>query len=403
MFKLEDLFSAYYDCRKNKRGTASAIEFELDYDANCIQLWRELNDRVYLPTKSIAFIVLKPRRREIFAANFRDRVLHHLVDSKLRPLLENDLIDKTFNNRKGKGVAACIKSLQRDIKEASENYTDDCWVSKMDMSGFFMSISKSLLTQMIGAYIDDHYFEDDKDDLQWLVSVIINDHPEEHCFLKSNWKEWEKLDRNKSLFWSDKDLGIPIGNLISQLLANFYLNNFDHYVKDFLGFEFYGRYVDDFYLVSKDKEKILHSIPLIRTKLQEVGITLHPHKFYLQHYTKGIELVGAVIKPGRTYLHNRTVNNAFRAVESLIRLRQPSLHVENAVSQINSYLGFMKAHSSYAIRRNLIASIDQKWWKFMYVSGSHEKVSAINKYKRREIIKQILTNKNVTHCRLVNI
>ena len=108
MFKVEDIFEAYYDCLKNKRSKESAIKFEMNYIRNCISLYNDLSNRTYRPSSSIAFIVLKPRRREIFAANFRDRVLHHLVDLKLRPLIEKELIDRTFNNRVGKGTSGCV-------------------------------------------------------------------------------------------------------------------------------------------------------------------------------------------------------------------------------------------------------------------------------------------------------
>ena len=140
MVKLEDIIDAYYDCRKHKRGTENALMFELDYQINCVSLYNDINNRTYKPTTSIAFIVTKPRRREIFAADFRDRILHHYVDAKIRPLLELEFIEKTCNNRKGKGTSKCVEYLRNDIIEVSENYTSNCYVAKMDISGFFMSI-----------------------------------------------------------------------------------------------------------------------------------------------------------------------------------------------------------------------------------------------------------------------
>ena len=136
MIILEDIFTAYYDCRKNKRQTENAIQFELNYDTNCISLYNDINNRIYKPSKSIAFIVTKPKRREIFAASFRDRIIHHLIDTKLRPLIENVLVDRTCNNRVGKGTTACVNYLKQDLIDASENYTQGCWVAKMDMKGF---------------------------------------------------------------------------------------------------------------------------------------------------------------------------------------------------------------------------------------------------------------------------
>ena len=391
MVKLEDIIDAYYDCRKHKRGTENALMFELDYQINCVSLYNDINNRTYKPTTSIAFIVTKPRRREIFAADFRDRILHHYVDAKIRPLLELEFIEKTCNNRKGKGTSKCVEYLRNDIIEVSENYTSNCYVAKMDISGFFMSISKSLLTTNIIKFVEEKYTGPDKEDIIWLLKVLINDNPESHCVLKSPWSEWLKIDKNKSLFFGDKDKGLPIGNLISQLLANFYLNDLDHYITEELGFTHYGRYVDDFYIVYKSKEEILNAIPLIREKLKEVGLQLHKKKFYIQHYSKGIEFVGTVIKPGRTYVHGRTVNNAFRAIEKLNKEYKPGTE-ENAVAVINSYLGFMKNHKTYAIRRKLLDTISPKLMQKLYISGHHEKVVLKEDYKRLSIIKLKLSN-----------
>ena len=355
MFELEDVYLAYYDCRKSKRGTASCIEFEINFDERCNKLYRELNDRTYKVSESIAFIVTKPRKREIFAASFRDRVLHHLIDMKLRPLIEEDLIDRTYNNRVGKGTSACVNQLKQDIKEVSENYTKDCWILKMDMKGFFMSLSKTVLVDMMNKFIEDKYVGGDKESLRWLVETILMDSPEKNCFLKSPLYMWDDLDPAKSLFTVPDDLGVPIGNLISQLLANFYLNDFDHYTSEELGFSCYGRYVDDFYIVSTEKERMLNSIPLMRQKLQEVGVTLHPDKFYFQHYSKGVEMLGAIVKNNRSYIHNRTINNAFEKVKAMTKTKRSA--TEKDVTIINSYLGLMSGHSTYKLRKRLVQKV----------------------------------------------
>ena len=381
MVSLEEVIEAYYDCRRNKRSAGSTVEFEINYDTNCIQLWRELNDRSYKPSESIAFIVKRPRAREVFAANFRDRVVHHLIDIKLRPLLEVDFINRTFNNRKGKGTSACVEQLKQDI--ASEGA--GAWVIKMDIKGFFMSISKSKLTAMIQDYIEKRY-EGDKDWLKWLLAVVVNDHPEHNCELRSPPEYWVKLDKEKSLFTNEPDKGIPIGNLTSQLLANFYLTEFDKYVVE-NGYTKYGRYVDDFYIVTSDKAKALLFVDNIRQKLAEIGLRLHPDKFYCQQAYKGVEMTGVVIKQNRTYTHNRTVNNAFEAVRKLEKIRHPEANGEKMRATVNAYLGFLSGHNEYGIRRNLIDAIDERWWKIAFVENRFKKVTLKKGFTIREIIK----------------
>ena len=95
---LGDLFEAYADCRINKRNTMNALSFELDYESELFALHSEINNKIYRPGRSIAFIVDKPVKREIFAADFRDRVVHHLIINKLNPLFEKEfkLISSTF-------------------------------------------------------------------------------------------------------------------------------------------------------------------------------------------------------------------------------------------------------------------------------------------------------------------
>ena len=116
---LEEVFEAYYDCRKNKRRTANALLFESDYESYCVELWRDINERTYSIGRSIAFIVTKPKPREVFASDFRDRVVHHLVARRLEPLFESVFIEDTYNCRKGKGTLYGVKRLAQKVHEIS--------------------------------------------------------------------------------------------------------------------------------------------------------------------------------------------------------------------------------------------------------------------------------------------
>ena len=120
-----------------------------------------------------------------------------------------------------------------------------------------------------------------------LCHKILVNSPTKNCFIKGGRKNWADLPPNKSLFHSAPLCGLPIGNLTSQIFANLYLNVFDHYIKHELGMRYYGRYTDDFVLVHKDREHLASLVPRIRDFLKsELGLTLHPRKIYLQHYSK---------------------------------------------------------------------------------------------------------------------
>lgn len=188
--ELSELFEAYYDCRKNKRNTVSAIKFELDYESNLIQLHEEIMDRTYRVGKSIAFIVDKPVKREIFAGDFRDRIVHHFVINELNPIFERLFIHDSYSCRTGKGTLFGIQRMEKYIRAASENYTKDAYILKLDISGFFMSIDREILLDMVENIIDTKYTGDDPDILRFLIRTIITNDPTKNCFIKGKKSDW---------------------------------------------------------------------------------------------------------------------------------------------------------------------------------------------------------------------
>ncbi len=133
------------------------MAFEVDYESKLIQLLEDINTGNYYPGKSIAFIVNKPVKREIFAADFKDRIVHHLIINKLNPLLEKDFIRDSFACRVGKGTYHGIKRVDTFIKKCSKNYSEDCFVLKLDIQAFFMNINRKLLFDKLHSYIFDKF------------------------------------------------------------------------------------------------------------------------------------------------------------------------------------------------------------------------------------------------------
>ena len=378
--ELSELFEAYFECRSNKRNTANALAFELDYEANLLKLCAEINDGSYQPGKSIAFIVNKPVKREIFAASFRDRVVHHLIVSKLNQLFEKTFIYDSYACRTGKGTHLGVKRVDSFIRQCSKNYTSDCYILKLDIKGFFMHINKAILFSELQAFIEQKYLKDDKDLLVELCHKIIFNDPTKNCIIKSKRSAWLDLPPDKSLFHSATDCGLPIGNLTSQVFANFYMNRFDHFIKHDLGIRYYGRYVDDFILVHPDKAYLCSLIPVIKSWLQaHLQLTLHPKKIYLQHYSKGVQFLGAVIKPNRIYITNRTKGNFYKAIEKqndLIKAHKPNKEQQAAfLSSMNSYLGIMKHYKTRKLRKRMLTkNLSARWWNQMYMSGGAAKI-----------------------------
>lgn len=383
MITTEGLLEAYYDCRKRKRKTASAIVYEMDYEGKLIALRDRINARTYRPGKSMCFVVTRPRYREVFAAAFEDRIVHHWIALRLEPLFEQIFSPRTFNCRKGKGQLYGINMLREDVRQCSENYTQDCYIMKLDLQGFFMSINKKMLASMVDDFVVENYHnEADKDTLRFLCRTVVLHEPEKNCERHSPASYWDYLPPNKSLFTNGEGLGVAIGNLFSQLFANFLLNVLDWYLIKSLGFQYVGRYVDDFYIVDKDKARLLAAVPYIRTLLQLYGLTLHPHKFYLQHYSKGVQFTGSVVKKDRVYTANHTITNAVMAVR---RLNQAETvpEVLHAVDSINSYLGCFRHCKEYNTRRKVLQRMDSRVFKWVYIKGHYDVVAIKKKYKLR--------------------
>ena len=389
LIHIGEVFQAYISCRQYKRKTTNAIAFEIDYESNLVTLCEEINSGTYQPGRSITFIVDKPVKREIFAADFRDRVVHHLIISKLNSIFEKEFIHDSYACRIGKGTHFGIQRINRFVRQCSRNYTNDCYILKLDIKGFFMCINKNILFEKLQTFIHEKYKEKDKYLVVDLCRKVIFYDPTKKCIIKGKQKNWKGLPFDKSLFYSPKNCGLPIGNLTSQIFANFYMNSFDHFIKHDLGIRFYGRYVDDFILVHSDKEHLKSLVPKIKSFLElKLHLTLHPDKIYFQHYTKGVKYLGAVIKPHRVYIANRTKGNFYQAIQRLnliARDHKPTKEEKGKfLSSMNSYLGIMKHYKTYRLRKRIIIkNLSGWWWNSAYLSRSINKFSLRQKRAKR--------------------
>ena len=365
---ISDFYMAYEACRRKKRNTCNALAFEVNYEKNLQELYEEVNSALYWPRRSVAFIIRKPVQREVFAADFRDRVIHHLIMGKLEHLLDRSFINDSYSCRLCKGTTYAVSRIDHFIRSCSRNYSRDCYILKLDISGFFMHIRRDLLWNRLRDFIDEHYDGKDIDVVKYLVERTVMVNPADNCLIKGRRSDWDGLPDSKSLFHSPQGCGLPIGNLTSQVFANFYMNPFDHYMKHDLGLRYYGRYVDDFIIIHEDREYLKGIIPKIADFLmRELGLTLHPRKVYLQHYSKGVKYLGCVIKPWRIYIANRTKGNLYDCICSF---NEAAASQDKDVrrlkrdfrSSLNSYLGIMSHYATYNIRRKELYSHLSAWW-----------------------------------------
>ena len=365
--------AAYYDCLNRKRNTPAAILFECNRESLLCDLLDEINSRTYTISKSVAFVVTHPKPREIFAPSFKDRIIHHYISLRLSPIVKELAISRTYSCMKGRGTLMAQTELRDEIIRATENYTKDAWIAKFDISGFFGNINKEILWGKVSEIILEHYYGRDKSDLLWLVKMSIYNRPELNCEIHGDRNLWSLISDEKSLFKGDGTKGIAIGKVDSQIYANIYLNRLDHYVSDKFGTG-YGRYVDDFYIVSASKKMILHECSNIRKILYLEKLALHPKKFYMQPVRHGCDFIGMVIKYDRIYIRNRTIKSMFQRVSGMI-------FSEENISVLNSYLGYMKHTNEYAMKRMLVNTLDKSWYNHGYFSAHHHKFV---KYKNKK-------------------
>lgn len=161
----------------------------------------------------------------------------------------------------------------------------------------------------------------------------------------------------------------------------------------------YLRFVDDFAIVTSDLQKLKHDIPPIEAYLKEqMLLKLHPKKRYLQHYSKGVPFVGAVIKPGRTYISNRTRGNLYRCIHRYNGYAKDGMvpmAAEKFVASLNSYFGLMIHYDTYGVRRKAIKMLDPEWWEYLYIRGHYEVVVLKKKYRNHYILKKAARKREV--------
>jgi len=368
---LGDVFQAYFDARRHKRNTNSQLAFEMDCEHNLMELYEEIKGRTYVPSRAVCFLVLHPVKREIFASQFRDRVVHHLLYNYLAPIFELRLIHDCYSCRKGKGTSFGINRFEHHIRSCSDNYRRQAWVLKLDIKGYFMSIDRQKLHTMVVKTLKKFWKSRSDDGRKWgermdketilyLLYQIIYRDPARNCEVRGNMKDWGDLPPSKSLLKSPEGVGLPIGDLTSQLFSNVYLHELDVFIKETLRCKHYGRYVDDFFIVHESKAFLRDQIPVIRDFLsQELGLTLHPNKIYLQECRKGAPFLGGIIKPYRRYAASRSIKSFSKAVGRMsATIKNQGNQTEEPINKewliqqrsvLNSYLGYLAGYKSRKI------------------------------------------------------
>lgn len=326
-FSMADLVQAWQDCRRSKRNTASAVRFEQHVERNLCRLRDALLDGSYRPGQSHCFTVTHPRPREVWAAAFTDRVVHHLLYNHISPRFYASFIANSCACIPGRGTLYAAQRLESSVRSITQNWSRPAFYLKMDLSNFFVAIKKHKLREQIAAKVAEPFW------LALAETILFHD-PRTDVDVRSTPAKLALVPAHKSLFNAPADTGLPIGNLSSQFFANIYLDALDQYCKHQLKARHYVRYVDDFIILHESAQWLNQALQQITAWLPvHLGAQINPTKTILQPIERGIDFVGHVIKPWRRTPRKRARDTA------LSRLR--TMPAEDVFAAGNSYLGLM--------------------------------------------------------------
>jgi RNA-directed DNA polymerase len=352
-FTFANLHQAYLDCRKRKYSKINHLRFAENLEFNLLKLEEELQNRTYKPGQSIAFVVQKPKIREIFAADFRDRVVHHLLYNYLGPYYERIFIFDSWACRKNKGTHKAVARTQQFAVRLQREREREREISagfashylKMDIKSFFTSINQEILYELVKKKIKN-------EEILWLTRIIIFHDPAHDVppKIQSQISLFALLPPEKSLFTVACGKGLPIGNLTSQFLANIYLNELDQFVKHTLRAKYYVRYVDDLVILDGSREKLeYYQNEIGRFVSEKLDLVAHPQKQFIRPISCGIDFVGYVIRPEYILIRRRVVGDWRRKLEIL-----SSLDKKECFQVMASYLAHAKWANAYQLKKKIM-------------------------------------------------
>ena len=302
-----ELYKGYREARKGKRYKSEVLDFSRDLERNLHELSDGLLAGSYRPKGFKEFKLFDPKERDISAPYFRDRVVHRSLHQSLEPFFDRKFIEHSFACRKGKGTHTGVERAQSFMRKQDSQYFLKC-----DVKSYFDSVDHRVLLELLGRQIRDERITD-------LVEVILADSGER---------------------------GIPIGTLYSQLFANVYLNEFDHFVKQGLQAEYYVRYMDDFVFFSDSKQRLHELREASQGYLREkLNLDLPYSKTSLEPVNKGLTFLGYRIFPEYRKLRERNK----KKFKHRLKVQKEALSREKIdFSELKDSIDSWKGHASHA-------------------------------------------------------
>lgn len=352
----EELYEAYILCLKNKKRKIGTFNFVNDNICkNLITILDELNNRAYVPRKSNCYVITDPALREIYAAQFIDRIVQHFYMKEIEDILDKELVDGCCSCRKERGNDYALKLLEKYLVETSNNGTKDCFFLKIDLSGYFMSIDRKQISEKFLELIRTKYAGKHKELLIYLTPIIFENNPALNCIYKCD-EKLRKIVPERRKMNPQSDYGMAIGNLTAQAGSNLNLNDFDNYVVKDLKLTNYVRYVDDIVIVSNNKKELINKSPIIIEKLKETNQTLNKKKTKIETAYHGVPFLGKVSYPYGYQKAKKTT--IIRIYEKAKNIEYES--IENLLAITNSQIGTLKKYNCRKLILNYSKIIKNK-------------------------------------------
>ncbi len=310
---IDNLLATWEKFLRGKRHKRDVILFQAELAVNLVSLHTSLVNRTYRHGDYSAFNISDPKPRNIHKATVRDRLLHHLIYKALYPYFDLRFIYDSYSCRKHKGTHRALDRFNFFAGKVSKNYSRTCYVLKCDIKKFFANIDHCILLTILRRHIADAEIID-------LISRVIS-----------------------SFHTTALGIGLPLGNLTSQLLVNVYMHEFDMYVKQELRVPYYIRYADDFAVLSDSKEYLVDLLQKFEEFLYDrLKLTMHEHKVYIKTYASGVDFLGWVHFP--YYRHIRTSTKR-KVIKKLRGYPKPQT--------VTSYRGLLGHGDTYDLQRQV--------------------------------------------------
>ena len=307
---IANLLLAWEEFLAGKRKRNDVILFQGRLMDNIISLHHDLKNKTYRHNNYQAFNISDPKPRNIHKATVRDRLLHHLLYREIYQYFDKQFIHDSYSCRMNKGAHKAVYRLAELINQVSKNNQRTVWALKCDIKKFFASIDHKILNNILSKYISDS-------NLLWLFNQVIN------SFATPG----------------QVGIGLPLGNLTSQLLVNVYMNEFDQFVKRELKVKYYIRYADDFVFLDENKDLLVSLRPKLEDFLaKHLKLTMHPKKVFLKTLASGVDFLGWVNFTDYRTLRTITKKRMFK------KIKQNNTQVVRA-----AYMAMLKHGNSYKL------------------------------------------------------